>query len=380
MEYKCKVCGGELGWDPSISKLRCKFCDATYDLDEFKDEGLSDQTSAQQAKQPFHVHEDGTVHMGSHHEQASAVMQGFDKATDDSTEIKEDLRVYQCPSCRAEVVTDKNTTATTCVFCNSPLVLQEQMNGTFRPDYVIPFEVDRKKIEELYENYIRNKPFYPEEYSTANVIEKIKGIYLPFWVYDFTTTGDLSATGERTRTWSTPNWIITDHDVFDLYRAGKMNFSGVPVIASNKTPKDAMDALEPFDYSKMKDYNPGYLPGFMAERYDKDVKEASAAALERAGNTFDQQLSQTIGGFSSVAMRGGHMDHVNRSGHYALMPAWMLFMDYKNDEDKLIAINGQTGKIVGNVPVDKHKRNKYFLIRFLLIWIVLALLALVLLL
>lgn len=382
MQYKCKNCGGELAYDPQIGKLRCKFCDSVYDLSVYE-EADSDVHVHTDAQGNPHVHTHPHIHPAqTAYEEVPeaeegkeglrrALDAGFDQATDDSTDIKEDLRLYQCPNCGAEVVTDKSTTATTCVFCSQPLVLAEQMQGEFRPDQIVPFEIDKKKIEELYENYIRTKPFYPEEYSTANVIEKIKGVYLPFWLYSFKTQGDLYATGEQTASFTTQDWIITDHNVFDIYRAGTMGFQDIPVIASARTPRDAMDAIEPYDYSRMKPFSPGYLPGFMAERYDRTEDDCRDAAKERANNTFDNALSSTIGPFSSLQMRGGHLDHVRQGSQYALLPAWVLFMDYKQDEDRLIAINGQTGKIVGNIPVDKRKRNRYFLFWFVLIWIVL---------
>lgn len=365
MLYKCKNCGGELHFDPNIGKLKCDFCDAVYDISEYENQV------------PSHSHDGEPVHPQvipeAEEPQAgrSAIEAGFDKATDDSTEVKSDLRLYQCPHCGAEVVTDKTTTATNCVFCNTPLVLQENMTGEFAPDAVIPFEVDRKQIERIYEDYIRTKPFYPNEYSKANVIEKIKAVYLPFWLYSTKTKGALQATGERTSTFTTRDWIVTNHDVFDLERAGSMNFSRIPAIASSKTPTEAMDSIEPFNYEKLVDFNTGYLPGFMAERYDIRSKEMAQSAHERAAQTFQNQMNNTMSGYSSVHVLNGTMDHEDLEPVYAMMPAYILFMDYDNDEDKLIAINGQTGKIAGNIPVDKKKRNLFFLKWMAILWIVL---------
>ncbi|MCF0258774.1 MAG: hypothetical protein HUJ54_02830, partial [Erysipelotrichaceae bacterium] len=301
---------------------------------------------------------------------------GFDKATDDTTDVKEDLRLYQCSNCGAEVVTDKTTTATSCVFCGQPLVLQEQMQGEFKPKLVIPFEVDRKKIEEMYEDYIRSKPFYPEEYSTANVIEKIKAVYLPFWLFDFQSSGSVTATGEIEHTHTTSDWIVTDHDVYQLDRAGTMEFNDIPVIASSKTPKNAMDAIEPYDYSKMVPFNKGYLPGFLAERWDKDQESCHAAAEDRAKNTVEAYLEGTLGAYSHIKVLNWDGQSEMTDGAYSLLPAYVLFMDYENDEDKLIAINGQTGKVAGNIPVDKGKRNGYFIKTFLICWVIFALIGL----
>lgn len=359
MLYKCKNCGGELAFDPTLGKLKCKFCDSVYDLSEYED----------------HDHEHDHDHEEAPEQQEnSALSQGYTKSTDDSTDVKEDLVVYACPHCGAEVVTDKNTVATSCIFCDTPLVLQEQMEGVFAPDYVIPFAVDKKRISKLYEQYIHDKPFYPKEYSTANVINHIKAVYLPFWIYDFVTRGELTGTGEKIWTRTTRDWIITEHDVFQFFRSGSMEFKKIPVIASSKTPKDAMDSIEPFDYSKMVPFNNGYLPGFLAECYDLDQNVCCDPAKQRASNTFDASLTNTVSGYSAVQIGNGRMEHVIKQNDFVLLPAYILFMDYTGQgDDKLIAINGQTGKVVGNIPVDKHKRNRFFFLVFFCIFIPLLL-------
>lgn len=357
MEYKCPNCGGELHFDPHIHKLKCDFCGNTYEISQFEDH-------------PVHSDHPEAVPGEAGQPEQSAADAGFEKATDDSTEIKEDLVVYSCPHCGAEVVTDKNTVATSCVFCHTPMVIEEKAEGKFRPQKVIPFEIDKKQIEQLYEDYIKDKPFYPKEYSKANVIEKIQAIYLPFWLFDLHMKGHLQATGEHTHTFYAGDWIVTNHDVFAISRAGTQSYFRIPVIASSKTPKDAMDSLEPYDYSKLQDYNPGYLPGFLAQRYDLDDKRVREFSRKRAENSFNQAMTSTIGAYEGLRLTGGDMAPVSVSAQYALMPVYMLFMDYDADEDKLIAINGQTGKVVGNVPVDKHKRNRYFLRWFLILAVI----------
>ncbi|MBF0578918.1 zinc ribbon domain-containing protein [Erysipelotrichaceae bacterium RD49] len=370
MEYKCPNCGGELHFDPKIDKLKCDFCGNTYALSDFEvhdrshrhDPLQNGHPSNDQDHEPIEVFDPDAVYGADALDEApqKASEAGFNKATDDSTEIEEDLVVYSCPHCGAEVVTDNDTVATTCVFCGTPMVIDNQIKGQFKPKSVIPFAVDKKQIEDLYEAYIRNKPFYPPEYSKANVIEKIKAIYLPFWLFDVNMNGEIRASGEKTMTIPSGDWIITNHYVYDIDRAGSQWFHKVPVIGTTKTPKDAMDSIEPFDYSKMVPYNSGYLPGFMAQKYDRDSRQTAQFSKSRAENTFQNAMLSTINGYSGLHLTGSNIRPSSLDAQYALLPAYLLFMDYDNDEDKLIAINGQTGKIVGNVPVDAHKRNRYF--------------------
>lgn len=345
MEYKCKVCGGQVRYEPELGKLRCPFCGTEYEMDEYADHE--------------HVHEpEPAADQGVQAKEA-----GFVKATDDSTDIQDDLVVFSCPHCGAELVTDKDTIASKCVFCQTPMVIEQQVSGKFKPQMVIPFEVDKKQIEDLYEQYIKTKPFYPPEYSKANVIEKIKGIYLPFWMFDLKLSGFVQAEGERTMSRTTGDWIITDHFVYQINRRGKQVFDNIPVIASSKTPKDAMDAIEPFDYSKMVQYNPGYLPGFLAQRYDLDERKTFEISNERAQATYQQAMTDTMAGYQMLRITNAQVKPTVQDASYTLCPVYLLFMDYDHDEDKLIAINGQTGKIVGNIPIDTQKRNRYFVTR-----------------
>lgn len=375
MLYKCKNCGGELHFDPTLGKLKCDFCDAVYDVSEYENEAQPSQ-----AAQPhMHTHPqtefspDQPVQPDFGKNAAGAqeaAQMGYSKATDDSTDNAEDLRLFACPHCGAEVVTDKDTVATNCVFCGTPLVLKQQMEDGFQPEMLIPFQIDRAQIGDLYEQYIASKPFYPDEYSKANVIEKIRSVYLPFWLYSMDARGDLRASGEKTWTRTTNKWIITEHDVYAIDLAGGLSFEKVPVVASQRTPRDAMDAMEPFDYSKMVPFNTGYLPGFLAQRYDADADQCLLPARNRAETSFNNAMVSTLTGYENVKILDGHMDLYPKKPQYVLMPSYMLFMDYDHDEDKLIAVNGQTGKIVGNIPIDKHKRNRFFLIRFIGMWLI----------
>lgn len=356
MEYKCKVCGGELRFEPELGKLRCPFCGTEYEMDEYDD----------------HHHEHADLQDANQGRKAREA--GFSKATDDSTDIQEDLVVFSCPHCGAELVTDKDTIASKCVFCQSPMVIEQQISGQFKPQMVIPFEVDKKQIEKIYEEYIQTKPFYPEEYSKANVIEKIKGVYLPFWMFDLKLSGSVQAKGERTASRTIGDWIVTTHYVYQVERKGHQDFDNIPVIASSKTPKDAMDAIEPFDYSKMVEYNSGYLPGFLAQRYDLDEEKTFDISNKRAQTTYQQAMEATMLGYQTLQVTNAQIKPELKDASYTLCPVYLLFMDYDHDEDKLIAINGQTGKIVGNVPVDQTKRNRYFFTRSLMVLVLVELL------
>lgn len=131
-----------------------------------------------------------------------------------------------------------------------------------------------------------------------------------------------------------------------------------------------MNAIEPFNYGKLSAYNSGYLPGFVAQRYDQDASQKEKRSSQRAEESFNNAVMSTMAGFEGLKLLGGNMKAKVREAAYAMLPVYLLYMDYDsaNGEDGLIAINGQTGKIAGNIPIDKHKKNRFFLTRFLLIF------------
>lgn len=343
--YRCPACGGELEWSPSAQKLRCPYCGSEFELSDFdkKEEGIGQELDSD-------AYEKGE-------EAGDAGYESVSDATDDSAVDPRDLRVYRCRNCGAEIITDKTTMATACAFCNSPVVLTEQLDTEFRPKWILPFRVERNRVEKIYMDYVKSRPFTPKEFMTRAQIEKIKGIYIPFWMYHMDLRGALEATGEILTTTSDKDYVYTHHQVYRIIRDGLLTIDKLPVDASSKTPDDAMDSIEPFDYSDLKPFRMSYMAGFLAERYDEDMEKCGERAMVRARNTVEQKLASTISGYTSLQIASRTVQPV--PGHemraeYTMLPVYLLFTKY-HGQDYLFAVNGQTGKAVGNVPISKTK-------------------------
>ena len=343
--YRCPACGGELEWSPSAQKLRCPYCGSEFDLSEFdrKEEGIGQELDSDD-------YEKGEDAGAAGHTSTS-------DATDDSAVNPQDLRVYRCRNCGAEIITDKTTMATSCAFCNSPVVLTEQLDTEFRPKWILPFRIERKRVEQIYLDYVKSRPFTPKEFTSRAQIEKIKGIYIPFWMYHMDLSGSLDATGETVMTTSDRDYVYTHHKVFHIVRNGIVNIDKLPVDASSKTPNDAMDSIEPFDYNDLKPFRMSYMAGFLAERYDEDMQQCRDRAMVRARNTVEQKLASTISGYSSLHVTSTNIEPLPGKpvrAEYAMLPVYLLFTKYLG-RDYLFAVNGQTGKAIGNVPVSKTR-------------------------
>ena len=342
--YKCPNCSGNLEWSPSDQKLKCPYCDSQFDLSAFEKQEME---ARQEVEQNTYQHG------------RSGEEQGYDSvkdATDDSNIDPHDLRVYKCSVCGAEVVTDKTTMATNCAFCGNPVVLTEQMDTRFKPKYIVPFHVGRDKVKELYKKYVNTRPFTPKAFASEETADKVKAVYVPFWLYRMNMVGEIHATAERTSRREDSKYVYTTHRVFDVYRSGSLSLDKLPVDASSKTPDAAMDSIEPFDYSKMVPFKMAYMAGFLAERYDQDQNFCHQRALKRADYSMEKSLKDTIHGYSTVTVTNRRINEINEPvmAEYALLPVYLLTKKYRG-KNYLFAINGQSGKIVGDVPVDFFK-------------------------
>ena len=154
-----------------------------------------------------------------------------------------------------------------------------------------------------------------------------------------------------------------------------MQFRQVPVDGSSKMSDAHMDAIEPFNYSELKPFSTAYLPGFLAEKYDVDAQASQPRAQERMQTSLGNALRSTVRGYATV-MPLSEAVHVDMEpARYALMPVWMLHTKW-NGQNFLFAMNGQTGKLIGDLPVDKGKVAAWFAGTSLPLMAVLALLML----
>lgn len=284
------------------------------------------------------------------------------------------LRSYNCPSCGAQLMVDQVTAVTSCPYCGNNAVVPGQLSDILKPDYVIPFRFDKQAAIDALKGYYQGKRLLPNDFSDQNHIEEIQGVYVPFWLYSGEAEGDATFNARNIRTWSDSenNYVETDHYI--VHRSGKMSFTRVPVDGSTKMPDAHMDAIEPFDYNEMEPFSVAYLPGFLTDRYDQGAKTCEKRANTRVANTCADKLRDTVTGYAEVDVASNsalmHLDDVA----YALLPVWMLHTRW-NDQDFLFAMNGQTGKLVGDLPIDKGKQIRMFLLIFLPLVIICAIIA-----
>ena len=180
-------------------------------------------------------------------------------------------------------------------------------------------------------------------------MEEIKGVYVPFWMFDGEAEGWANYKASRSHTHREGDYEVTRTEHFDVYREGSLAFEKVPVDASSKMPDDYMDSIEPFDYSALKSFSTAYLPGFLADQYDVSIEDSQARANTRCENTRVDAMRGTVVGYDGCFVENQDVKLRRGKVHYVLLPVWLLSTKWK-DKNYLFAMNGQTGKLVGDLP------------------------------
>ncbi len=349
--YKCPACGGPLHFSNTTQDLACDYCESHFPVAQIEalyaqHDASAAAASAAQSQAAAQQPGDSEWEMASHNVWS---------------EDGQNLIAYNCPSCGAELICDQTTAASSCPYCGNPTIIPGQLHGMLKPDYVIPFKLDKNAAMNALRNHYKGKKLLPNSFTKENHIEEIKGVYVPFWLFDGEAYADLFFNATRTHVMETRNERVTTTEHYQLHRAGNVPFQMIPVDGSSKMPDDHMDAIEPFDYSELKPFSNAYLPGFFADKYDVGMEESSARADERAEQTARDAMRQRCMGYDTVTEAGGQVLLRRGKVHYALLPVWMLSTRW-NGQNFLFTMNGQTGKLIGNLPVDKGKYWKFFAI------------------
>ena len=337
LEYKCPCCGGAVEFNSSVQKMKCPYCDTEFEMDALKYYNEEEQIKEED---------------------------DFSWETQAGSEWREGetegMRIYICQSCAGEIVGDENLGATKCPYCGNNVVIKGQFANELKPDYVIPFKLDKKAAKESLKTYFQGKKLLPKLFSEENHLEEIKGVYVPVWLFDGEANGNARYRGTKIRTWSDSNYIYTETRFYGITRGGNISFERIPVDGSTKMLDELMESLEPYNFEEAVDFQTAYLAGYMADKYDVSAEESVERANLRIKQSTEDILRSTIhGAYTTVMQEHSSVRIQQGKARYALYPVWMLQTTW-NGENYLFAMNGQTGKFVGKLPVDRGAFWKYW--------------------
>ncbi|MDD3138488.1 MAG: DNA helicase PriA [Lachnospiraceae bacterium] len=329
--YKCPSCGAELKWSPTAQCWQCEYCDAKFGEDSLNDINQNEQKR-------------------------------FEADLDTEPSDGETV-TYKCSYCGAELITTKETAATFCVYCHRPVILEKNLSGEFKPDMIIPFKNTKEDALNTFKNYIGQLPFLPDDFKNEENIQKVTGIYIPFWLVDADLSFCVQGEGDQVTHWSDNHYKYTKTDTYGFIRSGNLEFCSIPADASKKTDDKIMDSIEPFDFSEMVPFKMPYLSGFLAEKYDVELHEVMPRIFNRCKNTTERNVRGTIH-YGAIRKFANDYNITRQVPRYVLLPVWMLYTQYK-DKSFVFAMNGQSGKMIGNSPISVEKVMRFALLSFL---------------
>ena len=339
-QFKCPCCGGSLQFDDKSQNIVCPYCDS-----QFTPESLKDYTD-ELASQP---QEDTSWD--------ESMVQAY------TNEEKKGIKIYSCDSCGGEIIVDETTSSTCCPYCGNNVLVSKELSGDLKPNYVIPFKNDREVVKENLKKFFKKKPLLPSSFSKENVIEEIKPLYVPFWLFDADVSGTVEFKGETTRRWSDSYYDYRETKVYSILRGGNIAFDHVPVDGSKKMEDQLMESIEPYNFNEAVEFNAAYLAGYAADRYDVDKETTFDRATVRFRDGTVQAFRRDISGYDNVTMTRTNLQFDNTNAAYALYPVWILNTKWK-DKNFRFAVNGQTGKIAGNLPVSVGKAFGFWFMFF----------------
>ena len=314
VRYACSSCGAGLEFDSKLQKMKCPYCGSVFSVSDF----ITDPSV--------------------YAENPDSVTSSFG--------------IYHCTTCGAEVIADEITAATNCPYCSNPIILAGNVNGSLMPDYIIPFKISREEAKAALKKHLSGKKLLPRVFLSEHHLNEIKGIYVPFWLFDTTADVHASYNMTKTRIWSDSEYNYTETSSYRAERAGSIRFENIPADGSKKMADEMMESLETFDFDLAVPFDPVYLSGYFSDRYDISSEECEGRIKERIRKSALDTFEDTVTGYGSVIQKSGNVRLINTTIKYAMYPVWILNTTWQG-KTYMFAMNGESGKFVGDLPVDK---------------------------
>ena len=306
MIFKCQNCGGNTIYSPEHNGMYCPYCDS-----------LNSQ---------------------------------------ERTDEKSDIRI--CPNCSGELNVEEHTSALQCPYCDHYIILNERVEGEYTPMKIIPFKLSKEMVKKLMKENFGKKIFAPTDFLSEVRLNSMTGEFVPFWLYDYKTRCLYDGEGTKVYVSVMGDTEITETSFYHVVRDINIQYEGIPADASIKMSDDIMDLMEPYQYQEMVDFSPEYMSGFLGEKYNMPAQDVEFRARNKMSESAETYLNQSIGGYMRLAHNRKEIKVGEESSHYVLLPVWKYIYKYK-EELYPFYINGQTGKIIGKVPISKNKVLAY---------------------
>lgn len=321
LDEKCLGCGASVKYNPKLKKFICDYCHSEWTLDDIK--------------------------------KNKEKINKTDKLTKEFN-LMEDMEGYQCKNCGAEIISLDNISSTTCLYCKSSAIIKNRLTGIYKPDSIIPFKYTKEDAIDAFKNLCKGRPLIPSAFKNVNNIQDMEGLYVPFWLYDCSNDAYLRCSCTKVTSWMDSRYVYTKTDTFDVERGGNLTFKSVPNDAATRFDDKIMNCIEPFNYEEFVKFEPEYLAGFLSEKYDVPSDIAYKNASERIKEDSKNYLRNDMKGYTTIVNKENNNNLTINETKYVFLPVYVLNFKY-NNKIYHFAMNGQTKKMVGEIPVDNKK-------------------------
>lgn len=305
MLFKCKNCGGNVVYEPARGKMYCPHCESEDSEDKIQGRSLT-----------------------------------------------------QCVNCGAPMEVKDYASAGRCEHCGCYVVFEERVEGVYEPHLLLPFRINKDNAIQVMNAEFGRRLFTPSDFMSTKSLEKMVGIYVPFWLYDYNAFYDYAGEGTRVKRWTSGNTEYVETSYYEVIRKMNVDFDKIPVDASYAMEDGVMDLMEPYNYQMLQDFEPKYMSGFYGEVYNQSASELEGRAQIKARNSSEELMQQSLQTYNTLRPLRKNLNLQRNGVHYALMPVWQYLYRYKGKTYQF-HVNGQTGKVIGTTPVSMGKVISY---------------------
>ncbi len=325
ISYHCPACSADLKFNPTTGSFVCTYCDSVFTQHDLQDQNQQGNAPAQGGTAP---------------------------AQNGAPQVME----YHCANCGAQVITGTTTVATECYYCHSAVILKSRLTDGDLPQRIVPFKFDKEQAQETFRKWAHRKNFIPKEFGNE---EQMQGVYFPYWLVD--VDGEVQYTGTHYQIEERP--FLTSHRryrvEYDIVKKGQIHMEDIALSALQKSQKALLEGIQPFHEDGMEPFHMAYLAGFQAEEKDISARALNTPAITNSMAEYaEAKVKDTLPRYGRHVKKTFGFTPQNANWEYSLMPVWLLSRCYKG-EYYYFAMNAQTGKVCGKLPIDEAALRRY---------------------
>ena len=334
-KFHCPACGAEAVWTPAKQAIICPYCGTTS---------------------PAQIELTATgEEIVKEHDLVAALR----SIPDDRRGWQAEKTSVRCQSCEAISVFDPERVAQRCDFCgSSALVPYEEIKEAFRPESLLPMKLSEPQVREEIRRWYGSRFWAPNKLKNKAMTDQVRGLYIPYWTFDAQVHADWTAeSGDyyyETESYTDANGKGQTRQVRKVRwypSSGSLDhfFDDELVPASRGVQPQMLRKVEPYPTNELAPYKPGFLSGWVVERYQIDLVSAAQGAREQMDTQLRSMCAAQVPGDTHRNLQV-YPNYSGQTFKHILVPLWLLTYAYGRKTYQVV-INGYTGAVAGKYPL-----------------------------